>query len=300
MSKQDEPPFRIYPAASWMQEQFNNSEPSWLIRNMVPWNGVTLISGPAKHGQKSWLAYAMAIACASGKGRSPLAPSEAVPVWYINREGGGKFFARRLAKLANSLGVAAQELEDNLLLTHGGDFHLDNPEHVRRALHVIEKRHIKLLFIDTLGRSRARIGDENSARDMDVLIDALMKFREAGASVVVVHHVNKATPINTDVWPDTMNDVRGSTALTGAVDVHIAVRRYRIDGAREVLRYMMLTGKDQNPAELGYFFGDVEVSGKDDELLAIGEWPTGTAEFAMSPVPADHFDAAEPEADDDY
>lgn len=71
-----------------------------------------------------------------------------------------------------------------------------------------------LIILDT--QARITVGlDENQARDMGVLIEAVRKLRVAtGACVLVVHHVGRNG-----------GDARGSSALDGAQDTEIRVTR---------------------------------------------------------------------------
>jgi len=72
-----------------------------------------------------------------------------------------------------------------------------------------------LIIIDTLARSFGP-GDENSTTDMGAFVKACDRLRaETGACVLVVHHTGK----------DVEKGARGSTALTGAADCIIAVKR---------------------------------------------------------------------------
>lgn len=73
-----------------------------------------------------------------------------------------------------------------------------------------------LIVIDTLARCFVG-GDENSARDMGVAVRALDRIRAAtGATVLVLHHTRKGS-----------NEERGSSALRGAADVILTVKRDR-------------------------------------------------------------------------
>lgn len=70
-----------------------------------------------------------------------------------------------------------------------------------------------LVVVDTLARC-ALGADENSARDMGVIVDHLDQTKRAtGASILIVHHSGKETSAG----------ARGSTALKGAVDTELQV-----------------------------------------------------------------------------
>lgn len=83
------------------------------------------------------------------------------------------------------------------------------------ALEMVEEnpdRPLQLFIIDTLARSLVG-GDENSAQDVGLAIDACEKVRkQTGATALVIHHTGV----------DGTRE-RGSTALRGAADTSIAV-----------------------------------------------------------------------------
>lgn len=71
-----------------------------------------------------------------------------------------------------------------------------------------------LVVIDTLNRSMAG-GEENSSKDMGVVIDACTRLRHAtGACVKLVHHSGK----------NQENGARGHSSLLGAVDTELELR----------------------------------------------------------------------------
>lgn len=71
-----------------------------------------------------------------------------------------------------------------------------------------------LVIFDTLARCMAG-GDENSARDMGLLIQGADRIRhELGCAVLLVHHTNKSG-----------ESERGSTALRGAVDTLLKLKK---------------------------------------------------------------------------
>jgi RecA-family ATPase len=67
-----------------------------------------------------------------------------------------------------------------------------------------------LVIIDTLARCMIG-GDENSARDMGLFVEACSRVQKTGAAVMVIHHTGK----NSATGP------RGSSALFGAADTII-------------------------------------------------------------------------------
>jgi hypothetical protein len=83
---------------------------------------------------------------------------------------------------------------------------------------------LDLLIVDTL--HSATVGaDENSAQDMGkVLAAAKLAARELGCAVLLVHHSNKAG-----------TGERGSSALRGAMDCMIEIKRVSENGTKAIL-----------------------------------------------------------------
>jgi hypothetical protein len=72
-----------------------------------------------------------------------------------------------------------------------------------------------LVVLDTVARTFGP-GDENSQKDMNAYVAAVDRLRDAtGAAVLALHHTGK----------DDARGMRGSSALTGAVDTSIYVKR---------------------------------------------------------------------------
>ncbi len=118
---------------------------------------------------------------------------------------------------------------------------LDN-QAVESFILAVQDIHPRLIVIDTLARCMLG-GDENSARDMGLFIDACNRLqRELNTAVLVVHHTGKGN-----------GSERGSSALRGAADAMIEVNAD--DG---VIRVSCSKAKDSKPFET-YYLKPVEV-----------------------------------------
>ena len=83
---------------------------------------------------------------------------------------------------------------------------------------------LDILFVDTLNTATVA-ADENSAKDMGkVLSMCRWATQELGCAVIVVHHTNK-----------TGSAERGSSALRGAMDVMIEIKRISEGGTKAVM-----------------------------------------------------------------
>ena len=90
-----------------------------------------------------------------------------------------------------------------------------DPVHSAALVEVCASRQDILVIVDTMARSMVG-GDENSSKDVGVLVAAADRIRRAsGACVLLVHHSGK----------DSSAGMRGSSALEGAVDTALECRR---------------------------------------------------------------------------
>jgi AAA domain len=70
-----------------------------------------------------------------------------------------------------------------------------------------------LVVLDTLNRSLAG-GDENNSRDMGLAVEAADQIRQAGSTVLIVHHADKEG-----------RNYRGHSSLEGAVDTVLRLEK---------------------------------------------------------------------------
>ncbi len=181
---------------------------SWLLRGVLPREGVGAIFGPSGSG-KSFLALDMLGAIAEGRTWFDCR-TKAAPVVYVALEGEAGL-KQRLDAYAERNGTPGRM---RFLLTG-----LDIREGADRAELVASIKAAGwaggVLCLDTLNRAAAGM-DENDSRDMGEVIDALKELqRELGGLVLAVHHSGK----------DSAKGLRGHSSLLAALDVVVEVSR---------------------------------------------------------------------------
>jgi len=176
---------------------------SWLLDRHLPQGGLAVLYGPPSSG-KSFVALAWSMAIASGLPWLGF-PTLFGPVVHVVAEGGRGFTARVKAyrdahELAEPTAACFRLVGLNCMdAAEVGDFIAD--------IAYATAGDPSLVVIDTLARSMPG-GDENSARDVGLVIVAADRIREAtGATVLLVHHTGKQGEAE-----------RGSSALRGAAD----------------------------------------------------------------------------------
>lgn len=248
-------PYKIEELVDWLELTRNQEIQPWLLDGLIPAQGIVILSGrQKKEGHKSWLARLMAVAMASGKTYAGLTPSGPVHTWYIDREGAPKLTAEAWDMLARGMGIDFEDTRGRLKYTSMGAFFLTEKAHVDAACRYVAAHGIKCVIIDTLAKSF--IGDENSSEIIGAALRNVAKIQNAGAAVVLVHHLRKGQLSIKGGEPTPDEDLRGSGALAGGFDMHLAVRRY--PSSPEM--FLLYGGKYAPPraAELAWDIRDVK------------------------------------------
>lgn len=182
--------------------------PEWLVGDVLVSDSIAVMFG--KPGTfKSFLALDLACCVAGGlpwQGREV----KRGPALYMAAEGRSGFSIRLEAWME---ATRVHELPDFHLLGEAFPL-LDSERLVPAMAQLVSTMRPRLIVVDTLARS-LQGGDENSSRDMGILLASVDQLRQAsGACVLLVHHTTKAG-----------GDYRGSSALEGAADtmLHVSV-----------------------------------------------------------------------------
>jgi hypothetical protein len=222
-------------------DQLRNLPPlAWCVRGVLPARGLAAIAGPSASG-KSFLAFDMAAAIAGGW-RWFGQRVTAAPVVYAALEGEAGYKLRAQAWEANH----GQALPDGLRLMLA-PFKLTEAQDVQDLATVVPAGAV--VIIDTLNRA-APESDENSSRDMGLILEAAKRLQAmTGGLVVLVHHTGK----------DESKGLRGHSSLFAALDAVVTVSR---DGDRREWR--MGKSKDGADGEAHTFKLQVEPLGFDE------------------------------------
>lgn len=234
--------------------------PEPLIEETIDRRTVALLAG--YHGtMKSFVALAWGAAIATGtrwqdrdvqKGR----------VLYIVGEG-AYGINDRLAAWEEHAGV---RIPDDAFHVYPAAVQLAKAAEVEELVAYVAEEDYDLVIIDTLARSAVGV-DENSAKDMGVVIDGVEQIKRAmsAGTVLLVHHTGKDKAT-----------VRGSSALEAAVDT-----AYTTDGTGEGLKLKRTKRKDGPLADEHQF-----------RLVEVGESAVLESTAAMSKGEADEHTRA--------
>lgn len=214
------------------QEMKELPPPEWILHELLQKNSTALMYGPSGLG-KSFVALEMLFALAT-QNDGIFKPMREGRVLYISGEGTAGLGVRLLAWEGDRNTILPS---DNPAFI-GQALQLSDPKDRRHFITAVRKEFKErlpiLIIFDTLARCAVGL-DENSAKDMGLLVDGLEQIRtELGCSVLLVHHSTKASP----------KTERGSGAIFGAVDTVLSLQQ-----DRRYLKLECVKQKNGEPAQ---------------------------------------------------
>jgi RecA-family ATPase len=160
-------------------------DPEFIIDERLPAHGIVVLAGPTGVG-KTFVAIDMALCIATGIPNLGASVRRSGPVVYVAADGSVCGIKARLGawkrefrySLVESVGVFV--IADAVNLGHAAD--------VNRLIAAIKPVQPVLVIFDTLARSMAGL-DENLAKDVNVVVEALDRIIDTtNGAVMVVHH----------------------------------------------------------------------------------------------------------------
>jgi hypothetical protein len=223
--------------ATLMAEEL--SSPPWAIPGLLP-EGVSLLAGKPKMG-KSWLALSLAISIAQGENALGSLPTNQGTVLYLGLEDNEQRICSRVGKLAQGTPPALFWSGSCAPLTTGGLTDLE--------AWIAAATAPRLVVIDTFARVRAQNGMSNGsvyADDYAAITPLKYLAEQYHLSILLIHHLRKSGA------SDPMDEISGSTGLTGATDCNMVLQRER--GQNKAALH--ITGRDVEDQVLKLSFDD--------------------------------------------
>jgi len=186
----------------------NIPNPGYLVDRLVTQEGITIIAG-TPGSFKTWLLFDIA-KCVADETSSFLDKytTKHGGVLIIDKENGLRRIKRRLFLL----GVLDYH---NIFIETNPSFYI-NETTIYQIRDFCLANSIALVTLDSLRRVFS--GDENSSKEINRFLNCLKVLKEAGISVVLIHHYNKPAP-------GMKQSMRGSSDLEAGVDSVIEVKR---------------------------------------------------------------------------
>ena len=233
----------------------------YLIEDILPM-GTSILAGAPKAG-KGWFVLLMSLRIAAGEPFLRWETNQA-GVLYLSFEDSPQRLQGRMNKLLDGtpappwffLTTTVVNLDDGLL-DHINDFIKVHPE-------------IKLVIIDTLQKVRGQQvrGEQWYSQDYRELGAIKEEMDRKGVSVLFVHHLTK-----TKDKDDPFNEIAGTTAISGAMDTMMVLKKPSRKAKRATLH---VTGRDVEDDEINIvmnedncqweFLGDAEAVAREDAL----------------------------------
>jgi hypothetical protein len=207
----------------------------WLVEGIIPVGGFAVLYGPPGTG-KTFIALDLALHVAAGQ-RWLGHDVKAGNAVYISAEGRAGMPTRLAGLIQHNPALRA---DANWFLPE--PIQLLDPDAARGLLTRFDAYNLKptLVVVDTLARCFVG-GDENSSRDVGLLIATIGEIqRQTGAAVILLHHSGKPNEAN-----NRRPSERGSSALRGAADTMIRIQRNK--GVVELINDKQKDGAEFTP-----------------------------------------------------
>jgi hypothetical protein len=214
------PEWEVPTLVEWLAQ--TKTRHRWLVPGWVPQDGIVLVSGPRKLGNKTYTAFVCAASLASGKQVFPFSPVKPAPILIIEEEGGTAQTSDRWHAIA----AAYPGVDKGYPSIHFAFRQLVklNREAWRQKLVAkVKKLKPSLVIIDAM--AYVIDGDENKTVDMQDALSTVQSMRAQGCAVMILHHLNNERGY--DPKADIDQQVRGAGPLKDLYDLHIALRRYK-------------------------------------------------------------------------
>jgi len=197
----------------------------WVVPGLVALGGITELSGQPKEAGKSTLIRAMVSAILSGASFLGMTTMRCSVLMLSEERDGSLSYA-----LAQQ-GIALPSLR--LLQRHRIAGPVSWPDIVEASVAEMRKLDAKVLVVDTLSHWALGDSDENSASDALKAMEPLLRAAAEGIAIIIVRHMRKS-------GGETVTAARGSSAITGAVDIVCTLAHH---SAGDTFRVLDATGR---------------------------------------------------------
>jgi hypothetical protein len=201
--------------------------PRWLIEGV--WTeGRGFVAGEPGVG-KTWVTLSMAVSIATGR---PFLGIYEVkkpgPVLFLQEEESRQNFRDKVDMLARGHDLTPEDFRNFHHLTQKM---VQIPKDIKSLIRTVKRLNAKAVFIDSF--REVYTGDENSSTEVKPVLDGLRQLQiETGASIVIVHHLNKPTKGNEHL--NVFTRMRGSSALWGWRETIIGLTPADMEGGARV------------------------------------------------------------------
>lgn len=228
------PPKYMFQSAKHIFES-EYPEPSFLVPNLIPLNGLTILAGPFK-GCKSWfILYLCMILSTSGQFLGCMT--------LQRRKGFYLALEDSEARLHHRMHCLGFKPGDDCLISTSFPSGREGVSSLRKVLS--ENRTIEYVIIDTLGKFSAGRGKGGFQEDYDWIGSIKDIAEEFSLAIVLVHHLRK---MGDEV--DIFNEISGSCGSMAVADAILVLKKERNSGNGT----LSCTGRDFEEKKYDVFF----------------------------------------------
>lgn len=188
-------------------------EPEFLVENLVPKNGITMIVGePNSH--KSWIMIEIAQMVIRNQlvfGKFTTTKAKAL---YIDLDSSISEMRRRVGKTKG-------EEPNGIDFMRWSGFRIDSKENLRELLRVVKENDYSLVIFDSF--RDVWDGNENDSQQAQAVMGAFAELLQLGCTVILSHHGPRQIM-------GTFHAVRGSTVFEAKCDSVLVVRKGKETG----------------------------------------------------------------------
>ena len=215
--------------------------PEDVFEGLMSLGELTVVGGPPK-AMKSWTVKTIGLMAATGAPWLGFKAHRPFKTLLLSAEGREVRLRERFQTLIGFTPVEEEGLRVMSYLSTGGKLKIDTDAGEATFLRLVEP--FELIILDPLYRFIAQ-GDENSHSDARRVQDVFDRVKTLGKCILLVHHVRKATGINTGI-----SELRGA-GLDGFTDGAIMLSRKREDqDDRFSVRFTLRNFEDPPDMEL--------------------------------------------------
>ncbi|CAB5220345.1 Prim_Pol domain containing protein [uncultured Caudovirales phage] len=226
---------------------------------------IVQVYGYTGHG-KSWLTLLVLWHLAKGQSIGPFTIARPHTVAYVDFENGRSTIAHRMQKFLKSFGSTNKRLKivSPAIQQELAEMNLKEPAGLIKLQKWIEATTPEVVVIDTV-RSAYPGMQENSAEAWSPMNQLALKLRNAGISVIIVHHANKPQDAQTSSGMEA-----GSTNQLSVIEQQIRIVQMYEDEAKATAK----RGKYLDPvrANMECYMKREEPT---DRMIAAFEWSYG-------------------------
>jgi hypothetical protein len=224
-------------------------EARYVVEHLFETGTINMLSAPPNKW-KSWVVLLISICVGLGQKLFGFFNTEQQGVLIINEEDTGRLLQDRFKMLMES-----QE-SIPVYFYIGKQIRLEE-EFINKIVEEAEKKNVGLIIFDSL-RSVHR-ADENSSKDMQLIIEQLKRITKTGRTVIFTHHNRKRFRIGGNKEDDG-EESRGSSAINAGIHGHLSCEEEKRDNSTYLIirQPKLKADKKLEPFELRIEKNDTE------------------------------------------